>query len=75
MMIFSEDMEIGRSIPVMIALYSASLLEASKSKLMAYSIISPIEALSCCSNPALNYREAPTTFRVHKSELSDFVSY
>ena len=36
MMIFSEDTEIARSILAMIASYSASLLEAGKSKRMAY---------------------------------------
>ena len=51
MMIFYEDTETERSIPAMIASYSASLLEAGKSKCMACSIISPIRALSC--NPSL----------------------
>ena len=47
MMIFSEDTEIARSISAMIASYSVLLLEAGKSKRMAYSIISPVGALSC----------------------------
>ena len=34
MMIFSEDTKIARSIPAMITSYSASLLEAGKSKRM-----------------------------------------
>ena len=72
MMIFSEDTEIA--ILAMIASYSASLLEAEKSKRMAYSIISPVGALICSLNPASVYREAPSTFRVHQLELSDFVS-
>ena len=40
MMIFSEDTEIVRSSPVVIASYSASLLEEGKSKRMACSITS-----------------------------------
>ena len=43
MMIFSKDTEIARSIPAMIASYSASLLEAGKSKCIACSIIFPLE--------------------------------
>ena len=75
MMIFSEDTKIARLILVMIASYSTSLLEAGKSKCMIYSIISPVGALSCSPSPALNCREAPSTFRVHQLKLSDFVSY
>ena len=71
MIIFSEDMEIARSIPAMIASYSASLLEARKSKRMACSIISLVGALSCSPNLTLLYHEAPSTFRVHQLELSD----
>ena len=71
---FSEDTEIPRSIPTMIASYSGSLLEAGKSKRMVYSIISPIGALSCSPNPALVYREASSTFKVHQPELSGFIS-
>ena len=74
MIIFSEDTKIARSIPTMIASYSASLLEAGKSIRMACSIISPIGALSCNSSPALVCHEAPSTFRVHQLELSNFVS-
>ena len=74
MMIFSEDMEIGRSIPTMIALYSALLLERGKLKCMAYSIISPVESLSCSSSPSPVCRKEPSTFRVNESELSYFVS-
>ena len=65
MMIFYEDTEIARSIPAMIASYLALLLEAGKSKLIACSIISPIEAKSCSPSSAPNFREAPSTFRVH----------
>ena len=74
MMIFSEDTEIARSIPTIIASYSASLLEAGKSKCMACFIISPVGALSYSPSPAPVCREAPSTFRVHQLELSDFVS-
>ena len=52
MMIFSEDTEIARSIQTMIASYSASLLEAGKSKRMACSIISSIGALICSPSSA-----------------------
>ena len=65
MMIFPEDTEITRSIPVMIASYSTSLLEAGKSKCMACSIISPVEALSYSLNPAPVCHEAPSTFKGH----------
>ena len=75
MMIFSEDTEITRSSPTIIALYSASLLEAGKSKHMAYFIISPVGDLSCNPNLDPVYRKATSTFRVHQLELSDFVSY
>ena len=54
MMIFSEDLEIARLIPGMIASYSASLFEARKSKCMACSIISPVGALCCSPSPALS---------------------
>ena len=47
MMIFSEDTDIARSSPVMITLYSASLLEAGKFKRMACFMTSPVRALSC----------------------------
>ena len=54
----------------MITSYSASLLEARKFKCMACSKISPVGALSFSPRPAPVYREAPSTFRVHQSELS-----
>ena len=75
MMIFSEDTEIAMSSPTIIASYSASLLEARKSKRMACYIISSVEASSCSSSLAPICREAPSTFRVHQLKLSDFVSY
>ena len=74
MIIYSEDTEIPRSIPAMITSYSASLLEAGKSKRMAYSIISPVGALSFSPNPAPVFREALSTFRIHQSELSGSIS-
>ena len=75
MMIFSEDTKIARSIPIIIASYSASLLEAGKSKRMACSIISMVGALSCSPSPTFDCRKVPSSFRIHQSELSDFVSY
>ena len=65
MMIFSEDTEIVRSSPAIIASYLVSLLEAGKSKRMASSIISPVGASSCSPSPAPVYREGPSTFRIH----------
>ena len=62
---FFEDIEIMRSIPVMIASYSTSLLEAGKSKRMVCSIISPTGALSCSPSSDPICHEAPSTFRVH----------
>ena len=58
----------------MIASYTASLLEAGKFRRVACSMISPIGALSCSPRPAPNYRDAPSTFRVHQPELSDSIS-
>ena len=75
MMIFSKDMEVARSSRAMITSYWASLLEAGKSKCMACSIISPIKALSCSPKPAIIYREAPSTFKVHQPELSGSIFY
>ena len=74
MIIFFKDTEIVRSIPTMMASYSASLLEAGKSKRMAYSIISPIRALSCSPRSAPVCREAPSTFRVHQLDPSSSIS-
>ena len=74
MMIFSEDTEIARSSPAMIASYSVSLLEAGKFRRMAYSMTSPVGALSCSPRPAPVCREAPSTFRVHQPELFGSIS-
>ena len=74
MMIFSEDTQIVRSILARIASYSALLLDAGKSRCMTCFIISPVGALSYSPSPAPVCREAPSTFRIHQSELSDFVS-
>ena len=46
------------------ASYSASLLEAGKSKVMACSIISPIEALCCSPRQAPICRKAPSTSQI-----------
>ena len=74
MMIFSEDTNISRSSPAMIASYSASLLEVGKLKNMACSMTSPVGALSCSLRPSPVCREAPSTFRVHHPELSSPIS-
>ena len=66
MQIFYEDTEIARSSLAMMASYSASLLEAEKLKHMAYSMISPIGALSCNPRPAPVCHEASSTFRIHQ---------
>ena len=60
------------SSPAIIASYSASLLEAGKSKRMACSIISPVGASSYNPSPAPVYHEAPSTFRIHQLELTSF---
>ena len=52
MKIFSEDMEIARSSPAMMASYLDSLLEADKLKRMASSMTSPVGTLSCNPRPA-----------------------
>ena len=65
MMIFFEDTEIARSMPVRITSYSASLLDAGKSNHIVISISSPVGALSYKPIPTLIYREAPSTLRIH----------
>ena len=70
MMIFSENTEIERLSPAMIASYSASLLEAGKFKRMTRSMTSSVGALSYSPRPAPIFHEAPSTFRVHQPELS-----
>ena len=75
MMIFSKDMEIARSSPVMIVSYYASLLEAEKFRCMAYSMTSPIGALICSPRRTPVCLEAPSTFKVHQPELSSSISY
>ena len=75
MMIFSKYTEIARSIPVRIALYSASLLLAEKSIHIAYSILYSVGALSFKPTPDPVYREAPSTLRIHQSTLSGSASY
>ena len=65
MMIFSEDREIARLSPTIIASYSASLLEKGKSKRMACYIISLVGASSCSPSPAFICRKAPSILRVN----------
>ena len=55
MMIFSEDIEITRSISARIASHSVSLLNAGKSNRIACFILSSIRALSCKPTPAPVY--------------------
>ena len=74
MMIFSKDTNVTRSISTRIASYSVSLLDAKKSSHMAYSILSPVGALSCKSTPALAYPEAMSTLRIHQSMLPESTS-
>ena len=74
MMIFYEDTEIARSSPAMIASYSASLLEAKKSRRMACSMTSPVGALSCNPKQVPVCCEALSTFRVHQPELYGSIS-
>ena len=74
MMIFSENTEIAKSSLAMIASYSASLLEAGKFSCMAYSMTSPVGALSCSPRPAPICHEAPSTFKVHQPKLSSSIS-
>ena len=69
MMIFYEDTKIARSISARIASYLASLLDVGKSNRIAYSILSPIGALSCKTTPAPIFWEAPSTLRIHRSAL------
>ena len=51
------------------ASYSDSLLEASKPKRTACSILSPTGEVNCRSMPAPDCREAPSTQRVHQPSL------
>ena len=62
---FSEDTDVARSIPVMIASYSVSLLDAGKSNCMACYTISLVKALSCKLTLAPVCREALSTLRIH----------
>ena len=65
MMIFSEDTEVTRSIPAIIASYSASLWDMGKYNRIAYSILSPVRALSCKTTPTPICRKTPSTLRIH----------
>ena len=51
MMSFSENIDFARFTPGRIASYSVSLLNVGKSSRMAYSILSPVGALSCKPTP------------------------
>ena len=66
MMIFYEDTNVVRLIPVWIASYSISLLDAGKFSHIACSIISPIGALSCRLTLAPVCREATSTLGIHQ---------
>ena len=48
---FSKDMNFARLIPTRIDSYSVSLLDVGKSSYVAYSILSPVGALSYMSTP------------------------
>ena len=71
----SEDTEIVRSILAMIASYSTSLLDEGKFNRIAYSILSPIGALSCKPTPTPIFREAPSTLRIHQPAFPRSTSY
>ena len=69
MMSFSKDTDFARSILARIVSYSISLSDSGKSNNMAYSILSPVEVLSCKPTLALVWREALSTLRVHQPAL------
>ena len=69
MMIFSKDTNVVRSIPARIASYKVSVLDMGKSSRMAYSILSPVRALSCKLTPTPVFREVSFTLRIHQSTL------
>ena len=69
MMIFFEDTKVARSILARIASYSFSLLDVGKSTRIAYSILSPVGALSYKPTPTLVFREALSTLRIHQPTL------
>ena len=74
MMIFFEDTEIARSIPVRIASYSTSLLDMGKFNRIACFILSPVRALSCKQTPAPVCWEAPSTLRIQQLALPESAS-
>ena len=65
MMSFYGDTDVVSSISARIASYSVSLLEARKPSHMAYSILSPVRALSWKTTPAPIWREESSTLKVH----------
>ena len=69
MMRFSKDTNFARSTPTNIASYSVSLLDGRKPSRMAYSILSPIGALSFKPTPAPVWREEVPISRIHQLAL------
>ena len=69
MMSFSKDTDFARSTSARIASYLISLLDAGKSSLMAYSIFSPVGALSFKPTPTPVWQEASYTLRIHQPAL------
>ena len=65
MISFSEDIDFARSIPARIASYSVSLLDVGKPSRMAYSILSPIGALSYKPTPGPVSQASSSTLRIH----------
>ena len=61
----SVDNAAANSIPARMASYSDSLFEALKPNQIACSILSPHGDFSCRTMPALVYRDAPSTLRIH----------
>ena len=57
------------STPAIKASYTDSLLEASKPKRTACSILSPVGEVNCRPIPAPDCLEAPSTQRVHQPSL------
>ena len=75
MTIFSEDTNVARSIPAKIASYSISLLDAGNFGRMAYSILTPVGALSCKPTLGPLCREVSSTLWIHQLALPGSASY
>ena len=69
MMSFSEDIDFARLTMARISSYSVSLLDTRKSNRIAYSILSPVRALSCKPTPAPVWREVTSTLRTYQPAL------